>query len=68
MLQRCPTCERMFSPDGVKALPFCSARCQQVDLGLWLGEKIGIPLKQRPPLDEEESEAPEGWYDEPQDG
>lgn len=29
---------------GVDAFPFCSFRCQLVDLGKWLGEEYRIPL------------------------
>ncbi|MBX9791581.1 MAG: DNA gyrase inhibitor YacG [Pirellulales bacterium] len=33
-------------PVDIKATPappFCSARCQQIDLGRWLGEKHSVP-------------------------
>ena len=26
-------------------MPFCSRRCRQIDLGLWLDGQIGIPLE-----------------------
>lgn len=26
-------------------MPFCSKRCQQVDLGMWLTEGYGIPYE-----------------------
>ncbi len=63
MLHRCPTCDRMFDPTGVKALPFCSPRCRLIDLGRWYGEKIGIPVQPSLPEDDEESQLPEGWDD-----
>jgi endogenous inhibitor of DNA gyrase (YacG/DUF329 family) len=39
----CPTCGRAFSSDQSSSLPFCSQRCQLVDLGRWLDEDIGLP-------------------------
>jgi len=67
MQVRCPTCGRHFDSDASKAMPFCSPRCKQIDLGRWLGEKIGIPVKNRPPDDDEESDLPEGWHDAQED-
>ena len=26
-------------------MPFCSRRCQQIDLGMWLTESYGIPYE-----------------------
>lgn len=26
-----------------RSAPFCSARCQQIDLGNWLGERYVVP-------------------------
>ncbi len=26
-------------------MPFCSVRCQQIDLGRWLDEKFGVPYE-----------------------
>lgn len=63
MQVRCPTCGRTFAEDASPAMPFCSARCKQIDLGRWLGEKIGIPVQRNAQDDEEESELPEGWND-----
>ena len=51
---RCPTCGQPTSrktteaastatPDHNKAFPFCSPRCQLIDLGRWLGEEFRIP-------------------------
>jgi uncharacterized protein len=39
----CPLCGREFDPDGSDALPFCSQRCRQIDLGRWLDEKYSFP-------------------------
>jgi endogenous inhibitor of DNA gyrase (YacG/DUF329 family) len=40
---RCPICNREFDPQQSNVLPFCSSRCQQVDLSRWLGESYGLP-------------------------
>ena len=42
---RCPTCFREFAPEHTNAMPFCSVRCQQIDLGGWLNEDIGLPIE-----------------------
>ncbi|HTT09159.1 MAG TPA: DNA gyrase inhibitor YacG [Gammaproteobacteria bacterium] len=40
---RCPTCGRRFDVStGHSHLPFCSERCQFVDLGAWLNESRRI--------------------------
>lgn len=26
-------------------MPFCGTRCQQIDLGRWFGEEIGLPVE-----------------------
>jgi uncharacterized protein len=40
----CPTCNQPFVHDPTsKDLPFCSQRCQRIDLGRWLGEAYGLP-------------------------
>jgi endogenous inhibitor of DNA gyrase (YacG/DUF329 family) len=62
MQVRCPTCGKSFDSDVSQAMPFCSARCKQIDLGRWLDERIGIPVQPQPP-DDEESDLPEGWND-----
>ncbi|MDA0801999.1 MAG: DNA gyrase inhibitor YacG [Proteobacteria bacterium] len=39
-LPKCPTCG---APADAKALPFCSSRCADVDLGNWFQGKYAIP-------------------------
>jgi len=39
-LPKCPTCG---APADSKALPFCSTRCADIDLGHWFQEKYAIP-------------------------
>lgn len=44
----CPICGRpLLSGTDPSALPFCSMRCRQIDLGRWLGERyrIATPLE-----------------------
>lgn len=37
--RRCPICQRPAAPPGERSpRPFCSSRCQMVDLGRWLHE------------------------------
>jgi len=43
----CPTCKRdaVSRRDGNKFFPFCSERCQLVDLGRWLDEEYRVPAE-----------------------
>jgi endogenous inhibitor of DNA gyrase (YacG/DUF329 family) len=60
----CPICDRAMEGESVAdwpQFPFCSSRCQTIDLGRWLGEKYRVvPEGQREPPGEhaEESDAP----------
>lgn len=38
--ERCPNCGKPAAPDHA---PFCSVRCQQVDLGRWLNGTYAAP-------------------------
>jgi endogenous inhibitor of DNA gyrase (YacG/DUF329 family) len=57
---RCPTCNKLFDSEQTPAMPFCSQRCQQVDLHHWLTEQYGLPWEgdrapqrgEEPPLQE----------------
>jgi len=53
---RCPTCSKLFEGQDSPTLPFCSERCQHIDLGRWLGEQHGIPVA---PDDDDEQQPPE---------
>lgn len=53
----CPTCGEKFDAGESANLPFCSERCQNVDLGRWLSEGYGLPIE-----GQEESEG--GFADE----
>ncbi len=40
---RCPTCRRETTYEGNPFRPFCSERCQLIDLDNWLSERYRIP-------------------------
>ena len=42
---RCPTCGVAIFPCDTECMPFCSTRCQQLDLGRWLEEQHGLPIE-----------------------
>lgn len=50
---RCPICDKSFDPAASPALPFCSERCRQIDLGRWLREVYSVPLERDPEQEEE---------------
>jgi endogenous inhibitor of DNA gyrase (YacG/DUF329 family) len=54
---RCPICRKTFDPSASQAMPFCSPRCQQIDLGRWLREAYSVPVVRDP---EDEDEASDG--------
>lgn len=54
----CPTCGRAFSQEETSVMPFCSVRCQQIDLGRWLDEQYGLPVE-RDDQEEDEPDFPE---------
>ena len=57
---RCPICKREFDSASTPAMPFCSERCRQIDLGRWLREVYSVPVERDVEEDEEgrESEGP----------
>jgi endogenous inhibitor of DNA gyrase (YacG/DUF329 family) len=43
---RCPTCKKPASFESSNRYrPFCSERCQILDLGAWADEKFAIPTE-----------------------
>ena len=42
---RCAKCGDYFVVTDRKLIPFCSVRCQQVDLAGWLDEGYGLPFE-----------------------
>jgi uncharacterized protein len=45
---KCSTCGRKFFLQQSPTPPFCSERCQLIDLGKWLNEDIGVPFEGDP--------------------
>ncbi len=41
----CPICQKTFDPAESKSMPFCSQRCQMIDLGRWFNEDYGLPYE-----------------------
>jgi endogenous inhibitor of DNA gyrase (YacG/DUF329 family) len=56
----CPTCMKQFDPAASSAMPFCSSRCRQIDLGRWLNEEIVMPVD-----DPDEDKGPRKIEDDP---
>ena len=42
VMNPCPNCR---APAAPKYRPFCSLRCQQVDLGRWFSESYRVPVE-----------------------
>jgi endogenous inhibitor of DNA gyrase (YacG/DUF329 family) len=40
---RCPTCRKETEWENNPYRPFCSDRCQLIDLGAWIEERYRIP-------------------------
>ena len=45
VMLNCPYCRKEFDRETTKSMPFCSSRCKQIDLGLWLNEVHGMPYE-----------------------
>ena len=43
--RRCSYCEKVFDATSSPCLPFCSTRCQQIDLHKWMSESYSLPLE-----------------------
>lgn len=43
---KCPQCETQFSYYESEFRPFCTERCQQIDLGHWFKETYTVPIKE----------------------
>jgi uncharacterized protein len=43
MVRRCPLCRRETNWEDNPWRPFCSERCQMVDLGKWASEEYRVP-------------------------
>ena len=47
-IRRCPHCRRETSWEDNPWKPFCSERCQMIDLGHWAAEDYRVPLAETP--------------------
>lgn len=45
----CPKCKKPTKLEKNPHRPFCSERCQLIDLGDWADEKYGIPVENESP-------------------
>lgn len=39
---KCPQCKLQFNYYSVESRPFCSKRCREIDLGMWLTESYTV--------------------------
>jgi endogenous inhibitor of DNA gyrase (YacG/DUF329 family) len=56
---RCPICE---APSEHRVRPFCSKRCQDVDLGRWLRGNYRIPTEEAPGEEPAEDDGDDSLY------
>jgi endogenous inhibitor of DNA gyrase (YacG/DUF329 family) len=57
---RCAICDQEFDPAHSPAMPFCSERCKQIDLGRWIDEKYSMPIERPESADDEFGEGGRG--------
>jgi endogenous inhibitor of DNA gyrase (YacG/DUF329 family) len=54
---KCPTCHREAEWENNPHRPFCSDRCQLIDLGRWTEERYRIPGNEtQSPLDDKDDD------------
>jgi hypothetical protein len=51
-----PACPQCGKPAEHSFRPFCSKRCQQLDLGKWFNESYAIPGEETIPANDEETD------------
>ena len=59
---RCPICGK---PAFDRFKPFCSGRCQQIDLHRWLGEVYVVPGEEGPANSDDEDGGEDGGRRDP---
>jgi hypothetical protein len=64
---KCPICGRTITAElqPTASMPFCSARCRQVDLHRWLGEQYAVPTTPSEGEADEPPENPRLYADDP---
>lgn len=45
---KCPVCKKSAEWEGNPFRPFCSDRCQLIDLGNWVTGKYAVPVEETP--------------------
>ncbi len=63
-MPNCPICHK---PSVEASRPFCSARCQQVDLNKWFTASYAVPAVELDDVDDEALEAAALLADPPQE-
>lgn len=53
---KCPTCRKETAWENNPHRPFCSERCQLIDLGAWVSERYRIPGQEIELTDKDEDE------------
>ncbi len=56
LIVKCPQCKTEFSYYESEFRPFCTKRCQQIDLGHWFQESYTVPVKGNNAQEEVENE------------
>jgi len=51
---KCPICKKVVEGEPNLYRPFCSQRCQLIDLGNWASGKYRVPVETDADSDEEE--------------
>lgn len=59
LIVKCPNCKKRTEL-GTAYFPFCSERCQLIDLGCWADEEYRIPVVNQAPGAGEESDGAGG--------
>jgi endogenous inhibitor of DNA gyrase (YacG/DUF329 family) len=58
---RCPTCRKETKWENNPYRPFCSDRCQLIDLGAWIEERYRVPGEEsKGLLDDDDDDEQEG--------
>lgn len=55
-MPRCPVCDAPIDLDRTPTAPFCTERCQKIDLGRWLDESYALPEPRRHDAEDEDGD------------
>jgi endogenous inhibitor of DNA gyrase (YacG/DUF329 family) len=58
-MKKCPTCNKQVEWQDNPFRPFCSERCQLVDLGKWVSEEYRVPGQRVPgePVEDDQDDS-----------